>query len=59
MGAVVRRSNALAKTETEFERNLMSDDECVQKLASLIAIEKSRDLEELAKLISRLAITIE
>jgi hypothetical protein len=37
----------------------LSDDECVERLAHVIAIEDSNDLGEVARLIGRLAVTIE
>ena len=37
----------------------MSDDECVKKLALLIEHKDSKDLSEIAALISRLAVGIE
>jgi hypothetical protein len=37
----------------------MSDDECVQKLAILIQHRDCRNLDEIAKLIGRLAVPVE
>jgi hypothetical protein len=37
----------------------MSDDECVERLARVLATEDSADLDEVARLIGRLAVTIE
>jgi hypothetical protein len=37
----------------------LSDDECVERLAHVIATEDSNDLDEVARLIGRLAVTIE
>ena len=42
--------------DTAFE---CSDDECVRRLAALIEYEDSRNLNEIARLISRLAVPIE
>ena len=37
----------------------LSDDECVEQLARVIAAQDSKDLDELARLIGRLAVIIE
>jgi hypothetical protein len=37
----------------------LSDDECVERLARMIATEDSQHLDEVARLIGRLAVTIE
>jgi hypothetical protein len=37
----------------------MSDDECLARLAKAVQARDSRDLEEVARLIARLAVTIE
>jgi hypothetical protein len=39
--------------------NLRSDDECVQKLATLTEHRDSRNLGEIARLIGRLAVPVE
>jgi hypothetical protein len=39
--------------------NLWSDDECVQKLAALIEHRDNRNLDEIARLIGRLAVPVE
>jgi hypothetical protein len=36
-----------------------SDDECVQKLATLLELRDSKDLGKIAKLIGRLAVSVE
>jgi hypothetical protein len=38
---------------------LVSDDECVRKLAMLLEHRESRDLDEVVALIGRLAVTLE
>jgi hypothetical protein len=38
---------------------LMSDDECLARLARAVTKQESDDLDELARLIGRLAVTIE
>jgi hypothetical protein len=53
---------AASKVERQFKNDgtaVWSDDECVQKLATLIEIRDSRDLAEIAKLIGRLAVPVE
>ena len=42
-----------------FRLALLSDDECVRKLAALIELRDSKDLGEIAKLIGRLAVPVE
>ena len=37
----------------------LSDEECLQRLAKVIAAHESEDLDEVARLIGRLAVTIE
>ena len=37
----------------------LSDDECLERLASVIETQDSRHLDEVARLIGRLAVTIE
>jgi hypothetical protein len=37
----------------------LSDDECVERLARVVATEDSKHLDEVARLIGRLAVTIE
>jgi hypothetical protein len=41
------------------DRSMRSDDECVQKLATLIQHRDSRNLGEIARLIGRLAVPVE
>jgi hypothetical protein len=43
----------------DHESALLSDDECVQKLAALIELRDGRNLGEIAKLIARLAVPVE
>ncbi|WP_159008012.1 hypothetical protein [Bradyrhizobium sp. S69] len=38
---------------------VMSDDECLARLARAVTTQESDDLDELARLIGRLAVTIE
>jgi hypothetical protein len=49
------------RTETQVDGRAFvnSDDECVQKLAALIEHKDNRNLAEIARLISRLAVPIE
>ena len=49
------------RTETQVDGGAFvnSDDECVQKLAALIEHKDNRNLAEIARLISRLAVPIE
>ena len=39
--------------------NLQSDDECVRKLTELLEYQDNRNLDEIAQLISRLAVVVE
>jgi hypothetical protein len=41
------------------DRPILSDDECVQQLARAVAIQDAKQLDEVARLIGRLAVTIE
>ena len=41
------------------EISTLSDDECVERLAHVIASQDSKHLDEIASLIGRLAVTIE
>ena len=53
-----RRTVSIVEPQDE-ELNSWSDDECMQKLAYLIEHKNSRNLGEIAKLIGRLAVTVE
>lgn len=55
------RQRTILKAETQVDDRLFvySDDECVRRLAVLIEHEDSRNLNEIARLISRLAVPIE
>jgi hypothetical protein len=55
------RQRTTSKVETQVDGGaiLYSDDECVQRLAALLERKDSKDLKEIAKLISRLAVPIE
>jgi hypothetical protein len=58
---MIRGGNA-SKVERQLENDgpaLLTDDECVRKLAALIEIRDSKDLGEIAKLIGRLAVPVE
>jgi hypothetical protein len=48
-----------AETQLDDEALLYSDDECVQRLATLLEHKDSRQLQAIARLISRLAVPIE
>jgi hypothetical protein len=50
-----------SKTEPQVDERafLSSDDECVQMLAALVERRDSRDLDEIARLIGRLAVPLE
>ena len=43
----------------EVNVSLQSDDECVRKLAELVEHRDNKNLDEIARLISRLAVTVE
>lgn len=55
------RQRTISKAETQVDDMafLCSDDECVQRLAALLEHKDSRNLKEIARLISRLAVPIE
>jgi len=55
------RQRTVPKTEIQFNDIPFSytDDECVERLATIIRHRDSRDLSELSRLIGRLAIQIE
>jgi hypothetical protein len=52
-------TTSTAETQRDVEELLYSDDECVQRLAILLEQEDSRNLQAIARLISRLAVPIE
>jgi hypothetical protein len=52
-------TTSTAETQRDVEELLYSDDECVQRLAILLEHEDSRNLQAIARLISRLAVPIE
>ena len=45
--------------DLEADVNLQSDDECVRKLTELLKYQDNRNLDEIAQLISRLAVVVE
>ncbi len=47
------------KSQLDDKAFVYSDDECVQKLAALVEHKNNRNLAEIARLISRLAVPIE
>ena len=55
------RQPAISKAETQIDDRVFvySDDECIRRLAVLIEHEDSRNLHEIARLISRLAVPVE
>ena len=52
-------SDEAAPSIVPAEISTMSDDECVERLARVIATQDSKHLDEIALLIGRLAVTIE
>jgi hypothetical protein len=55
-----RRVSSKIESQLEYFRPaLLSDDECVRKLAALIELRDSKDLGEIAKLVDRLAVPVE
>ena len=50
-----------SRTENQIDTSALwySDDECVQKLATLLEHRNNRNLAEIAKLIGRLAVPVE
>jgi hypothetical protein len=55
------RQRTTSKVETQVDgiALLYSDDECVQRLAALLEHKDTRNLQVIARLISRLAVPIE
>ena len=54
-----QRTTSKADTQVDSVALLYSDDECVQKLAALLEHKDTRNLQAIARLISRLAVPIE
>ena len=54
-----QRMASTAETQVEDMAVFYSDDECVQRLAALLEHEDSSTLNEIARLIGRLAVPIE
>jgi len=52
-------TTSTAETQRDVEELLYSDDECVQRLAILLEHQDSKNLQAIARLISRLAVPIE
>ena len=55
------RQRTTSKADTQGDRVVLlySDDECVQRLAALLEHNDTRNLQAIARLISRLAVPIE
>ena len=55
------RQRAILEAEAQVDDRVFvySDDQCVRRLAVLIEYEDSRNLNEIARLISRLAVPVE
>ena len=54
-----QRTTSKAETQVDSIALLYSDDECVQKLAAFLEHKDTRNLQAIARLISRLAVPIE
>ena len=54
-----QRTTSKAETQVDSIALLCSDDECVQRLAALLEHKDTRNLQVIARLISRLAVPIE
>ena len=54
-----QRTTSKADTQVDSVALLYSDDECVQRLAALLEHNDTRNLQAIARLISRLAVPIE
>ena len=54
-----QQAASTAQTQVDDMAVFYSDDECVQRLAALLETKDSRSLDEIARLISRLAVPIE
>ena len=53
-----QRTPSSADTQVDDIAAFYSDDECVQRLAALLETKDSRTLDEIARLIGRLAVPI-
>ena len=54
-----QRTTSKADTQVDSVALLYSDDECVKRLAALLEHKDTRNLQAIARLISRLAVPIE
>jgi hypothetical protein len=54
-----QRTTSKAETQVDSMALLYSDDECVERLAALLEHKDTRNLQAIARLISRLAVPIE
>jgi hypothetical protein len=54
-----QRTTSKAETQVDSTALLYGDDECVQRLAALLEHKDTRNLQAIARLISRLAVPIE
>jgi hypothetical protein len=54
-----QQAASTAQTQVDDIAVFYSDDECVQRLAALLETKDSRTLDEIARLIGRLAVPIE
>ena len=54
-----QRTTSKADTQVDSVALLYSDDECVQRLAALLEHKDTKNLQAIARLISRLAVPIE
>ena len=54
-----QQTTSKAETQVDSIALLYSDDECVQRLAALLEHKDTRNLQAIARLISRLAVPIE
>ena len=54
-----KRTTSKAETQVDGIALLYSDDECVQRLATLLEHKDTGNLQAIARLISRLAVPIE
>jgi hypothetical protein len=54
-----RRTPSIVPSEIPAGKTAMSDDECVMRLKKAVEEHDSADLDEVARLIARLAVTIE
>jgi hypothetical protein len=54
-----QRTTSKAETQVDSIALLYGDDECVQRLAALLEHKDTRNLQAIARLISRLAVPIE